>query len=312
MSTLYPHEPAHPLAGVAAPPIAPTAVRRRPRGPTSTSGGSCPSPSPRTRSGCSTRACGATTARCRRSRPSPAGTIPCTVEVPPAQFVPAAESVGTIAALTDWLVAQATHDARSWPQLWTPVPRLLVNVSGSDLQRHGLAEQVLGHCRDSGLAPERLGVEITESVALADLALAKTNLDLLAAEGVGRRRRRLRQRLLGAGPADQAADHDGQAERRADRGPHHRPAGPLPGGPAGRDAPRPRHGDRGRGRRRPGPPEGAARPRRRPRAGHAAGRAAPGGRPRRSCPRSAPPDAARTTGRRCGPAVHSSRAARCL
>jgi len=105
-------------------------------------------------------------------------------EVPPVQFVPAAESVGTIAALTDWLVAQATHDARSWPQIWNPVPRLLVNVSGSDLQRHGLADQVLGHCRDAGLSPDRLGVEITESVALADLALAKTNLDRLAGEGV--------------------------------------------------------------------------------------------------------------------------------
>lgn len=104
--------------------------------------------------------------------------------VPPAQFVPAAESVGTIASLTDWLVAQATHDARAWPTLWNPVPRLLVNVSGSDLQRHGLADQLLGHCRDAGLPPERVGVEITESVALADLAMAKTNLDHLAAHGV--------------------------------------------------------------------------------------------------------------------------------
>jgi EAL domain-containing protein (putative c-di-GMP-specific phosphodiesterase class I) len=65
------------------------------------------------------------------------------------------------------------------------VPRLLVNVSGSDLQRHGLADQVLGHCRDAGLAPERIGVEITESVALADLALAQANLERLAREGVG-------------------------------------------------------------------------------------------------------------------------------
>jgi len=105
--------------------------------------------------------------------------------VPPAQFVPAAEHVGTISSLTDWMVAQATHDARSWPERWASVPRLLVNVSGSDLQRHGLADQILGHCRDAGLSPERLGVEITESVALADLALAKANLDRLAADGVG-------------------------------------------------------------------------------------------------------------------------------
>ncbi len=105
--------------------------------------------------------------------------------VPPVQFVPAAEHVGTIAALTDWMVAQATHDARVWPKLWDDVPRLLVNVSGSDLQRHGLADQILSHAREAGLAPERLGVEITESVALADLGLAKANLDLLAAQGVG-------------------------------------------------------------------------------------------------------------------------------
>jgi EAL domain-containing protein (putative c-di-GMP-specific phosphodiesterase class I) len=105
--------------------------------------------------------------------------------VPPMRFVPAAEHVGTIASLTDWLVAQATHDARLWPQSWPDVPRLLVNVSGSDLQRHGLADLVLGHCRDTGLAPQRLGVEITESVALADLDLARANLERLAAEGVG-------------------------------------------------------------------------------------------------------------------------------
>ena len=105
--------------------------------------------------------------------------------MPPVRFVPAAEHVGTIVSLTDWMVAQATHDARLWPQTWPAVPRLLVNVSGSDLQRHGLADLILGHCRDAGLPPQRLGVEITESVALADLDLAKANLDRLAAEGVG-------------------------------------------------------------------------------------------------------------------------------
>jgi EAL domain-containing protein (putative c-di-GMP-specific phosphodiesterase class I) len=104
--------------------------------------------------------------------------------VPPARFVPAAEHVGTIASLTDWLIAQATHDSRLWPRTWPDVPRLLVNISGSDLQRHGLADLVLGHCRDAGLAPQRLGVEITESVALADIELASTNLERLAAEGV--------------------------------------------------------------------------------------------------------------------------------
>jgi EAL domain-containing protein (putative c-di-GMP-specific phosphodiesterase class I) len=104
--------------------------------------------------------------------------------VPPLRFVPVAEHVGTIAALTDWMVAQATHDARLWSQHWDPVPRLLVNISGSDLQRHGLADLILGHCRDAGLAPERIGVEITESVALADLDLARLNLERLAAEGV--------------------------------------------------------------------------------------------------------------------------------
>jgi EAL domain-containing protein (putative c-di-GMP-specific phosphodiesterase class I) len=106
-------------------------------------------------------------------------------EVPPLRFVPAAEFVGTIAALTDWMVAQATHDARRWPHVWDDVPRLLVNVSGSDLQRHGLAELILGHCRDAGLPPQRLGVEITESVALADLDLACANLERLSGEGVG-------------------------------------------------------------------------------------------------------------------------------
>ncbi len=104
--------------------------------------------------------------------------------VPPARFVPAAEHVGTIGALTDWMVAQATHDARNWPQLWSPAPSLLVNISGSDLVRPGLADLVLGHCRDAGVSPERIGVEITESVALADFDRAQASLARLADEGV--------------------------------------------------------------------------------------------------------------------------------
>lgn len=82
--------------------------------------------------------------------------------IPPAEFIPVAEETGLIVALGEWAVRRACRDARRWP---TPA-RVAVNVSALQFRHPGLVPAILDALADSGLPPERLEVEVTESVLL--------------------------------------------------------------------------------------------------------------------------------------------------
>ncbi len=85
-------------------------------------------------------------------------------QVPPSLFIPVAEEAGTIMAIGEWALRQACRDASSWPAPLT----LAVNVSPVQLRVATLPMLVRSALADSGLAPERLELEITESALLRD------------------------------------------------------------------------------------------------------------------------------------------------
>jgi len=85
-------------------------------------------------------------------------------QVPPALFIPVAEEAGTIMAIGEWVLRQACRDASEWPDHLT----LAVNVSPVQLRVPTLPMLVRSALDDSGLAPERLELEITESALLRD------------------------------------------------------------------------------------------------------------------------------------------------
>jgi EAL domain-containing protein (putative c-di-GMP-specific phosphodiesterase class I) len=82
--------------------------------------------------------------------------------VSPAEFVPVAEDTGLIVPIGAWVIREASAQAARWPDH----VRVAVNVSAVQFHRGSLNETILRALADSGLAPDRFEVEITESIFL--------------------------------------------------------------------------------------------------------------------------------------------------
>jgi diguanylate cyclase (GGDEF)-like protein len=80
--------------------------------------------------------------------------------ISPGQFIPIAEDAGLIMRLGEWVLRTACSTAASWPN---PV-RIAVNVSPTQFTDPGFPTLVINTLAQSGLAPERLELEITENV----------------------------------------------------------------------------------------------------------------------------------------------------
>jgi diguanylate cyclase (GGDEF)-like protein/PAS domain S-box-containing protein len=80
----------------------------------------------------------------------------------PARFIPVAERTGLILPLSEWIIQQACRDAASWPA----ATRLAINVSAIQFKRGNLFEVVMQALVRSGLDPERLEIEVTETALL--------------------------------------------------------------------------------------------------------------------------------------------------
>jgi diguanylate cyclase (GGDEF)-like protein/PAS domain S-box-containing protein len=82
--------------------------------------------------------------------------------LPPGAFLAAAENNRLTSKLGAWVLRRACHDAVTWPEDL----RVHVNVSARHLAEEGFSELVAAALEESGLTPERLELEITESTAL--------------------------------------------------------------------------------------------------------------------------------------------------
>jgi diguanylate cyclase (GGDEF)-like protein/PAS domain S-box-containing protein len=95
----------------------------------------------------------------------------------PDKFVEIAEETGLIAPLGQWVLRNACRQARSWQDAFPAArqPRLCVNMSARQVSDPELVARVQGALEDSGLAPERLVLEITESAIMetADAAVER-------------------------------------------------------------------------------------------------------------------------------------------
>ena len=100
--------------------------------------------------------------------------------VRPDDFIPFAEETGLIGPIGAWVLHQACADAAGWPA----EVRIAVNVSAAQFKGPGLIETVLDALAASGLPPERLELEITETALLADADATLAALRKLRAKGV--------------------------------------------------------------------------------------------------------------------------------
>jgi diguanylate cyclase (GGDEF)-like protein len=103
--------------------------------------------------------------------------------VPPAEFVPIAEETGMVVDIDRFVLREGCRQAAAWNARLGPL-LLHVNLSARHLQRDDLAETVAGALRDSGLGPDHLTLEITESVLMHDVDVAVVRLQELKGLGV--------------------------------------------------------------------------------------------------------------------------------
>jgi diguanylate cyclase (GGDEF)-like protein len=92
-------------------------------------------------------------------------------QVPPSRFIPVAEEAGLIGELGGWVMRQACEQVAAWNAVYRPARQLsvAVNVASDQLSSDSFVKQVESVLRETGLAPERLKLEITESVVLNNL-----------------------------------------------------------------------------------------------------------------------------------------------
>jgi len=98
----------------------------------------------------------------------------------PDAFIPIAEEVGLITAVGEWVMDAACRQASQWPETLF----VSVNVSSREFQSGQLVERVKAALQRSGLAANRLELEVTESVMLEDADNALILMRSLKALGV--------------------------------------------------------------------------------------------------------------------------------
>ena len=104
--------------------------------------------------------------------------------VPPDRFIPVLEETGLILPVGAWVIRQACADLASWDRARLPRLSMAVNLSARQFRQPQLARLILDTLQDQGLAPERLEIELTESLLLEDSPGTRQVLGTLAGLGV--------------------------------------------------------------------------------------------------------------------------------
>jgi len=99
--------------------------------------------------------------------------------VSPGRFIPLAEDTRLIVPIGRWVLRQACHEARTWPDH----VKVNVNVSPEQLLEPDFYQEVVDALAASGLRPERLEVEVTESIFVRDADVARQALEQIMALG---------------------------------------------------------------------------------------------------------------------------------
>lgn len=86
--------------------------------------------------------------------------------IPPARFIPLAEETGFITELGFWVLCETCRQMAVWDDAGLRVPVVSINVSVKQLERGNLPELLRAILRETGITPDRIELEITESVVM--------------------------------------------------------------------------------------------------------------------------------------------------
>jgi diguanylate cyclase (GGDEF)-like protein len=100
--------------------------------------------------------------------------------IPPINFIPVAEEMRVIDKIGTWVLREACRTAAAWPEPLT----VAVNLSPAQFEAGSVSEIVASALSETGLAPNRLELEITENLLLGNSETILTELQTLKAMGV--------------------------------------------------------------------------------------------------------------------------------
>jgi diguanylate cyclase (GGDEF)-like protein len=103
--------------------------------------------------------------------------------LPPDSFLSVAEETGQVIPITRWLLRETTRRAAEWRAQGLPL-RMSVNISARHFSAETLVRDVRVALRDSGLPPDQLVLELTETSVAEDPTRAEDQLTVLRSFGV--------------------------------------------------------------------------------------------------------------------------------
>jgi len=104
--------------------------------------------------------------------------------IPPARFIPMAEDSGLIVPIGAWVLQQACRQAVAWQQAGLPPLTVAVNLSAVQFKRGDVEPAVEAALQASGLAPQWLELELTESILIQSVDSVLASLKRLKLLGV--------------------------------------------------------------------------------------------------------------------------------
>jgi diguanylate cyclase (GGDEF)-like protein/PAS domain S-box-containing protein len=104
--------------------------------------------------------------------------------IPPDKFIRIAENSGLIVPIGEWVLRTACRQARKWQDEGLPAVSIAVNVSAVQFRQEGFCELIRRVLRETGLGPQYLELELTESVLLANAEVMLLVVQELKAMGL--------------------------------------------------------------------------------------------------------------------------------
>lgn len=104
--------------------------------------------------------------------------------IPPDRFIPLAEDSGFIIKLGEWVLRTACMQCAEWQKNGPAPLRIAINVSGRQFSEPDFVDMVAAALSDSGLPPELLELELTESLLISNEQQALQKLQLLKSMGI--------------------------------------------------------------------------------------------------------------------------------
>ncbi|NPT56292.1 sensor domain-containing protein [Paraburkholderia elongata] len=103
----------------------------------------------------------------------------------PSSFIPVAEESGLIGPLSEWVLREACRQNKAWQDEGLPPARVSVNLSARVFQQRDIAKLVMQVLAETGLEPQYLELELTESTIMRNAEEAVSMLNELHALGIG-------------------------------------------------------------------------------------------------------------------------------